>query len=335
MGLDGSSLSDSWRRRIRCVDDPASLPVKESDMSGLGTKGHQHPSILERRKALLRTVQVLYLVLILVWIIRKGLYPGPEFLSLIIIGLLIWTVQGRTILNDFAPFLLVLFLYFDVLRVFVEQINVASVHITDLIAAERFLFGGSIPAHVLQLHWTNQPYTVWLDLLLNIVYLSHFANPLIAALVIWVCRKSHYWPFVIGFIVLSFAGFFTYVVFPAAPPWWATHFGYLPDQPVHLDHSFISEASLLAHAYNPVAAMPSLHAAYPFYIALYAVYIWGKRAWWIFLLPLSIALASVYLGHHYVVDILAGCLYATSAFGLIFFWRTVRGKAAPRDPKPA
>ena len=281
---------------------------------------------LEIRHVLWRMIQILYMLILIWWILKKGLYPGPEFLSLIIIGILIWTVQGRTILNDLAPFLLILFLYFDVLRLFVEQFIPADIHITDLIAAERWLFGGKIPAHVLQALWSHGPFTPVLDLAANIVYLSHFANPLIAALVIWVFRKQHYWPFVAGFLLMSFAGFFTYIVFPAAPPWWATHFGYLPDQPVHLDHSFIGEAALLAHAYNPVAAMPSLHAAYPTYIAIFCLYLWGKRGGFIFFLPAAISLASVYLGHHYVVDLIAGWLYAAAAFGMVVLWRRVRAR---------
>jgi membrane-associated phospholipid phosphatase len=96
---------------------------------------------------------------------------------------------------------------------------------------------------------------------------------------------------------------------------------------VNLDHSFISEASLLAHAYNPVAAMPSLHAAYPTYIALYGVYIWGKKSLPVFILPAAISLAAVYLGHHYVIDILAGALYAAVAFGVIVIWRAIRKRS--------
>ena len=47
---------------------------------------------------------------------------------------------------------------------------------------------------------------------------------------------------------------------------------------------------------------------------------WGKRGIPVILLPLGVIFATIYLGHHYVVDALAGATYATVVFLTVFRW---------------
>jgi membrane-associated phospholipid phosphatase len=84
---------------------------------------------------------------------------------------------------------------------------------------------------------------------------------------------------------------------------------------------------------NPVAAMPSLHAAIPMMLALL---FWSRARWWLRTLLLTYALAMavtlVYTGEHYVVDVLLGWVYAAGSVAVVgAFWRT---RAAP-EPDPA
>jgi membrane-associated phospholipid phosphatase len=66
---------------------------------------------------------------------------------------------------------------------------------------------------------------------------------------------------------------------------------------------------------NPVAAMPSLHAAFPFLGFLFAQRLLGWRAWPLFVYTVIVWLAVVYLGEHYVVDVVGGALWA-----FFFYW---------------
>lgn len=68
---------------------------------------------------------------------------------------------------------------------------------------------------------------------------------------------------------------------------------------------------------NPVAAMPSLHAAYPMLVFLYLLKYFGKKAWWFSIYVLAVWVGIVYLGHHYVIDALAGGIYAMIIFYLV------------------
>jgi membrane-associated phospholipid phosphatase len=255
------------------------------------------------------------------WLMSKGRFPTIDLVALMVFSLLLWRAQDRLFILNFAPFVLLLLTY-EALRGVAFTAGWASLHITDLIAWERALFGGTIPSHVLQQALGSQPYTPWLDVVANIFYMSHFVAPVALALVLWRYRRRNYWPFLLGLIVLSYAAFLTYLFFPAAPPWWASYFGYLKDQSVNLSHSLIKAEAILASA-NPVAAMPSLHAAYPIYLSLYGIYVWGKRGIPLIVLPLGVSFSAIYMGHHYVIDILAGLVYALVVFAAAVWWSRV------------
>ncbi len=115
-----------------------------------------------------------------------------------------------------------------------------------------------------------------------------------------------------GFFVLSLLGFATYLCFPAAPPWWATRNGFIAEPGADLSH-FVSGDLITVLSPNPIAAMPSLHAAYPLYFSLIAMRLAGRRLAWTLALPLAVGAATVYLGHHYVIDLIAGYVYAALA----------------------
>ena len=77
---------------------------------------------------------------------------------------------------------------------------------------------------------------------------------------------------------------------------------------------------VVASGPNPVAAVPSLHIAYPTYLALISITVWGKRGLPVILLPFRVLFSAVYLGHHYVVDGLIGAGYALAVYLLLYLW---------------
>jgi membrane-associated phospholipid phosphatase len=154
---------------------------------------------------------------------------------------------------------------------------------------------------------------------------------------------------------LTFAGYVTYVLYPAMPPWMAYQTGHLGPVtrivPVVLDHLHLHSGAAVfkggSKFDNTVAAMPSLHGAYPMLICLF---FWkGSR------LPLRILLAAypvcmaftlVYSGEHFVIDIFVGWIYAAGAFyvgsKLLDRWDTRKRRrhldhtpeASPSGPAP-
>jgi membrane-associated phospholipid phosphatase len=102
---------------------------------------------------------------------------------------------------------------------------------------------------------------------------------------------------------------------------------------LHVNHAgnLLSEGQL---ASNPVAAMPSLHTAFATIIALFLARRFHRRWRWLFgLYPAAMGLALVYLGEHYVVDVVAGVVYALVVDALIGRWE--RNRRRGRTPATA
>jgi hypothetical protein len=248
-------------------------------------------------------------------------------------------------LREWTPFL-VLFLAYELMRGLADDAGM-PVHVGDLAAAERALFGGYLPTALLQawLHPANGP-----DLLAlfgTLVYLLHFPLPIVSGLILWRWRRALFHHYLVALILLCFAGFVTYLLFPAAPPWLAARTGELGSAPGEAPISYLKESGFVALAgaigldgravydlafgsinANPVAAVPSLHAAFPFLTFLVLRRAFGAIGWVAFALFAFVSLTIVYTADHYVIDVLAGAGYATVAYRVML--RMADRRAAER-----
>jgi membrane-associated phospholipid phosphatase len=120
-------------------------------------------------------------------------------------------------------------------------------------------------------------------------------------------------------------GALVFFAFPAAPPWLAGHAGLihalsindLQSRATPLPHGGSFIASQIPR--NPVAAVPSLHAAYALLTLLFAR-AWRRRVGYAFVLyPIAMWFSIIYLGDHYVVDALSGIALAAAGW-----WATGR-----------
>jgi len=106
----------------------------------------------------------------------------------------------------------------------------------------------------------------------------------------------------------------TFLVYPVAPPWYgidATRILFQVDNSLGIPFyrtifDFVQS--------NPFAAFPSLHSTYPWLISLFALKIGRKKALPILVFPVGVWFSAVYLGEHYVIDVIGGIVYATCAF---------------------
>jgi membrane-associated phospholipid phosphatase len=279
----------------------------------------KRPLNLQRTVLILQAAMVAAMSLL---ILSRGKLPGWDMVGLALLTLLLWVMGDRMKILDFSPYLLI-FCTYEVIRSVILAVGTDGVHVTDLIAWEQALCAGILPASALQQAWSSTAYTWLVDLVANGFYMTHFFSVIAMGFILWLKRRAHYWPFIIGLFVLSYSGFLTYVVFPAAPPWWASMNGYLDGRPVNLEHSLLSPDHIFATA-NALGALPSLHTAWPFYLFFYALFVWGRKAMPVLILPIGVAVSSIYLGHHYLVDILAGVAYAAVVYGILIRWMKTR-----------
>ncbi len=254
--------------------------------------------------------------------VHEPSFPTPDKLLVLLTFVCMSFGQALAMLKRLAPFVGLLFVY-ESFRGIAHHLN-AHVNYTPMIQADEWLFG-TLPTVSLQ-HWLWHGNVQWYDFVLYIVYMLHFVVPLALAVLIWKKRDTFYWQFMSSYVVLSFAGFLTYLVFPAAPPWMASDQGLITP--------IIRISSQVWHALgvqdfpslynqlspNPVAAVPSLHAAFATLFALYIFSLFGKKWGSLALLyPSLLYFGIVYQGEHYVIDVLLGILYAGAAF-LVTNW---------------
>ena len=157
-------------------------------------------------------------------------------------------------------------------------------------------------------------------------YSIHFFAPTIFGFILWRETPKNYWKFTISLGITTYAALITFLFYPVAPPWWQLNSLYNPSytgQPVTRILTASVDKNLGLPVYktlfdyfgaNQFAAFPSLHSALPWLIALFALKIWKVKALPVLVLPFGIWFSAVYLGEHYVVDVLAGIAYATIAF---------------------
>ncbi|KAI8926117.1 hypothetical protein BC831DRAFT_458071 [Entophlyctis helioformis] len=124
----------------------------------------------------------------------------------------------------------------------------------------------------------------------------------------------------------NLAGVVTQIVLPCAAPWYNDKYGTaaasysLPGDPAGLanvDKLFGTHMYTTTFNSSPLVfgAMPSLHSGFAFLIMLFAVHVAPRRA----ALPamayvLWMWTATMYFRHHYMVDLVAGGLYAFVAY---------------------
>lgn len=272
--------------------------------------------------------QIALLVVAGIFATLTGTFPSIEILAMGMVGLLIWYPRHRAFLKDLLPVLFTLLTY-ESLRVFADDLAPSSIHITDLIQWEMALFGGNLPIVWVQNLLWDRSISPMLTVIFTGFYYSHFILPLILITLLWQKRRILYWPFVGGFVTLMLSAFVTYIVFPAAPPWWATYYGYLTGE---LAVRSYPAAEMMFQGPNPVAAMPSLHMASPVFIALFTTLVWRRRALWLWIFPVGVGLSTLYLGHHYVIDLIAGSLYAGVIFGVLYRIVRPRLETPPSAP---
>jgi membrane-associated phospholipid phosphatase len=220
---------------------------------------------------------------------------------------------------DWAPFMLALWLY-DITRGYADGALV-GVQYAPQIRLDELLGGGVVPSLWLQHHlWHGAASVRWYDYATWVVYISYFFGTTAVLVALWWRSRRLFWRFAANVVVLAFAGCLTFLLYPADPPWLAAQSGHIIGPidrligPIGTHVPVISVAALWETGTrydNPTAAMPSLHASYTLLITLFLVA--RLRSRWrhlLWLYPPAMTFALVYSGEHYVVDVVAGWIYA-------------------------
>lgn len=191
------------------------------------------------------------------------------------------------------------------------------------IALDRLLGVGEIPSIRLQRAFHTPGRIGPPDMVLSVLHWAWYFVPHGAVIAV-ACRRPDRLPRAAATVGLTFdLGLVVYRLIPTAPPWWAAENGHLPPverivvQTSRQTFGPAWEPVYGGLARNPFAAMPSLHMASS-WAAAHALGELGPayRAAG-FAYSAGLALALVYLGEHYVVDLLAGVALAEAARAVV------------------
>ena len=311
----------------------------------------QAPAEQRNRRLLTAAGPAAYVLATVALVRTQGLILSRDWLfGWVLLGLLAVSLSdplrwARGVVVDWLPLMVVLLCY-DLSLPVREWVGIPP-HVRPQLDADRFVFG-ELPTISLQRSLYDDGLAHWYDYVGFVVYLSHFFVTLVVLALLWRLSYERFRQYRVLVVTLATAGFVTYVLFPAVPPWLAATYGDI--EPVHRTIAGmwgqvgIAPAKALfekrGEFYNQEAAVPSLHAAYPMLLLLF---FWGAGRWiraGLLAYVLAMAFTLVYSGEHYVADIVVGWLYAAGVFAGVGWARrrraTIRsGIEKPRAPAGA
>ncbi len=162
-------------------------------------------------------------------------------------------------------------------------------------------------------------------------YGLHVFLIVIAITLFWFESREVYFGYTYSMILTSYLALITFVILPSAPPWFV---GAAKDL-LTVGNRMLPAAlqsvqgALLSGESDIFAAFPSLHAAYATLFSFFMFKL--DRRYGLASLPVAVGVyfSIIYLGQHYLVDLLAGIAYAVASAYLVA--RITRG----RNGKPA
>ncbi len=284
----------------------------------------RHPS----RSTLIRVVLAILMIVISIFTNRQFLGWGL-FATLAI--LVVPLGRARSFAVSFGPYAAVWFL-FTFIRSLADETTWARRVNTVAADIERWIFNGELPTIRLQAELYDPFDLKWWDYYLTFVHWSYFLIPHGVAAFLWWKYPARFLQFLRTMTLTLVLGLVLYFALPSNPPWMAPDSINSPIAPpalrimepiaVAIGGGLYQASYKIVGESNPIAAMPSIHMAITF--ILVPVSYWYGRVWRIlaWLYALSMGFALVYLGEHYVIDVVIGSLIALYSWFAARTWMT-------------
>jgi membrane-associated phospholipid phosphatase len=262
----------------------------------------------------------------------------PRNVLIGLLGLLdAYNCNTRRFLRVFWPFIATGAVY-DSLRFYLGPVTAGRIHVAGPYLLDRAWFG--ISAHTLNEVFASHHWLI-ADLVAGLAYLIYVAEYLALTVVVFFTgHVARALSFARGFLIVNALGFITYLVYPAAPPWYVAAHGLGPaliDSAPSPAAATRFDAALGTHLFDDMysksvevfGAIPSLHAAYPA-LAVILVFRTAELRWarWPAVGYAAVmCFSAVYLQHHYVIDVVLGLGYAVITAAAVLAWER-RGAVA-------
>ncbi|KAL2674997.1 hypothetical protein Neosp_011177 [[Neocosmospora] mangrovei] len=316
------------RRRTKSKSGPGN-----EEITGLKTSFNAWDGVRDFQKHKWATSDLQYvflalLVLFCLWIAP----PAPGVKLLAVVGS-VWLMLMPATRQFFLPssMIWIWLLYFFCSRFIPYEVR-PHIWVRVLPALENVLYGANLSS-ILSAH--QHPV---LDILAWVPYgLCHFGAPAVCALILWIFGAPGTTPvFARTFGWMSILGVTIQLVFPCTPPWYENEHGLepaaygMPGSPAGLariDAIFGIDlyTTNFSSAPVPFGAFPSLHAANAVLEALFMTHCFPQFRTYFILYAGWVWWATMYLSHHYAIDLVCGGLIAAS------FYYVAKARWLPRN----
>jgi membrane-associated phospholipid phosphatase len=144
------------------------------------------------------------------------------------------------------------------------------------------------------------------------VFLYEMLIPLVVAssVIVWRYRRGEFGKYVTAMLLTSYAAMVTFLLVPTAPPWFdGVAKNLIQAAGVTQTPSFLGPLASFLEP-DKFAAFPSLHAAYTIICAYFLMKVDRRLGAVALVITGGTFFSTLYLGQHYLIDLLAGAAYA-------------------------
>jgi membrane-associated phospholipid phosphatase len=272
--------------------------------------------IPKTKKLLLLNLSILlfYFTVIIIAYLRYGAVLNfyLNIVFLIVISFMTYFSKSNKFLSNFI-LCIILLLTYEALRS-VTGIIVNTANMFPLASIDKAFFGFNFIGTV-QKTFASSTVT----LVSTFFYELHLPLVIIAMVLFWFTNRNAYKGYTYSLILTSFLALITFAIFPTAPPWLSgTANNLLADGYKMLLGPFSTiRQTFISVEYDKFAAFPSLHIAYAMIFFIYTFKLNKKLCFVSLPVLLGMFFSTIYLGQHYVIDLVAGIAYSLIGFFIV------------------
>lgn len=213
---------------------------------------------------------------------------------------------------------------FNLVRAFADDAGLAIAGLYTASDIERWLFRGSLPSTIAQRNAFDPERVQPHDIALALVHTSFFVVPFLIAVIAWRRHRPAFRRYLVATATCFSLSLVAFILLPTAPPWMSD-----PEDVTRITHHILpgsgaggntESATVSSAAFwfepNDLAALPSVHVA----MAVLVCLVLGETArsgritGGLYALAMSVSV--VYLGEHFVLDVITGWLVALASWRL-------------------
>ncbi|MHA1852807.1 MAG: phosphatase PAP2 family protein [Candidatus Heimdallarchaeaceae archaeon] len=236
------------------------------------------------------------------------------------------------IMIEMTPFFFAYYSY-SLIAALTKTVIYPNVHLYFPYRLEKALFGWMIGNQTPNYWLENLVKSPAMDIISALIYTFDMSVPILLCVYYFLSRRRESFELAtLSILLMGLMAQVTFVLLPTSPPWYVREFGFTAPW-YGRDYSPYSGAGLstfdeltgfplismfYSGSSDYFAAFPSMHAGFGFISLLIAYHGLGKKSL-IFTIPfnLIVYIIAIYTFHHYIIDLIAGMVYATVAYFLV------------------